>query len=138
MEAVCRPPAFMIEKKMVTLGQHVSPGSNCSCGLYAFHAVEDALGQYVSTARAVLGAAIFWGQIEIATCGFRAQYGRIVALSEHNEVTSRGITLKRGFGWTETFNRVSERYRVPIVPMDLLETYAQTFGTPFGSDYLDG
>lgn len=109
---------------------HESPDVDCQCGLYAYHTVEDARDNYANNSRNILGAAVYWGAVHIRTAGFRAQYGRIVALSDCREDRRRD-----GERWEGLLDAICERYKIPLVPLDLLEEYAGTFGAPMGQEF---
>jgi hypothetical protein len=127
--AGCFPRRYMREKTNVILAEpHESPDVRCECGLYAFHDLYDAIDQYGEGERAVIGAAVFWGHIEVFTAGFRAQYGRIVALTNHRR--------RKDLAFPSRLNATAHQYKIPVVPLSLLRSYAETFGKSLGADSL--
>jgi hypothetical protein len=132
MEATCKPPDFYVRGGGVLETPHRSPHEDCVCGLYAFHELHDALSTYSSGDRTIIGAGVFWGEMMVHTIGFRAQYGRIIALSEHRKRTKPG-----DLGWPLLVEGVVEKYNIPVVPLNMLRAYAETFGRSLGSDYLN-
>jgi hypothetical protein len=110
---------------------HEAPGSVCMCGLYAFHDLSSAMEDYCQNRFAVIGVAAYWGKILVHTAGFRAEYGRILAISDHSR--SDAIELER----SAILEGVCERYSIPVIPTDLLEQYGSTFGETVGTQFDD-
>lgn len=128
LEAVC---AEMPIKTLKDPEPHDAPGHNCMCGLYAFHDLSSAMESYCQNKHAAIGVAAFWGKLEIHTFGFKAQYGRILAISDHTR--SEVDDLDR----SSILEGVVERYGIPAIPVDLLEQYGSTFGQHIGSQFDD-
>jgi len=110
---------------------HEVPHEDCSCGLYAFHRLPDAIRDYGGGPCGIVGAAVFWGEIVVHTAGFKAQYGRPIALVDH-----RKRDRPDDIGWPTILENVIQRYNIPVLPYDLLEDYAKTFGTQLGVEYF--
>lgn len=108
---------------------HDAPYEWCTCGLYSFHDVEDAL-DYGAHSRAVVGAVIAWGKIRVHTLGFKAQYMRPLAFIEHKSKLER-IERK------DMLEQMVANYSLPLLPQHVLMEYAYTFGQPLGASYLD-
>jgi hypothetical protein len=49
---------------------------------------------YCQNKFAVIGVAAYWGKILVHTAGFKAQYGRILAISDHSR-SDAAIELER-------------------------------------------
>lgn len=109
---------------------HKSPTIGCRCGIYAWHDLEDACAYHSTNAQAIVGAVLAWGKFVVAARGFRAQYMRALALSDH-------ALCYRQPGWEALKERIIERYKIPIIPLDLLEQYAETWGKPMGTDFTE-
>lgn len=106
---------------------HESPCASCGCGLYAYHTLEDALENYGQHSLSIVGAAAFWGKIIVHTAGFKAQYGRILALSDERE--------REDLFWFSILEGVVEKYGIPVIPQQDLEAYALTFGGRVGAEF---
>lgn len=111
---------------------HLTPDAECGCGLYAYHGVHDATENYCMNTTAVVGVGVFWGRIQVHTAGFKAQHGRILAISDYHK-TKHNDELDR-IGLIEG---VVERYSIPVIPTDLLEPYGLTFGEKIGTQFDD-
>lgn len=97
---------------------HKPPMDGCGCGLYAYHEVSkfDSNGVYGD----IWGSVIAWGKLRVTKDGFRAQYTAIT-----------GICPAPGASHTGSFiDDLAERYGVPVVSFDKLESHAALFGTP--------
>jgi hypothetical protein len=102
------------EEGVVPIPDHMAPGNQCRCGLYAYHDPIKTL----SGVGYVWGAVAAWGNIEVHHNGFRAQYAQIVALTEP-ESREEAENLR----WT-----AREIYKVPVVPYDQLVAEAERHG----------
>lgn len=97
-----------------------SPTVGCTCGLHAFHEVPD----ITTRTPWVCGAIAAWGDLQVHSNGFRAQYAQIVALAEAEPPLQKG--------WLDDLGRL---YGVPVVPVSLLSAEAQRHGTPLPLDF---
>lgn len=122
---------FRVKSDDLLPENHNAPAEGCTCGIYGYHDVDDAIENYANGPRTIMGSAIFWGNIVVHTAGFRAQHCRIVALSNH-----RRRNRKEDLGWTAQLEGAVEKYNVPVIPLELLVDYTNTWGKPLGSDYL--
>lgn len=76
---------------------HPAPQSDCGCGLYARHKVEEILG--MGTYPSFLGAVALWGNMEVHRAGIRAQHARIVVLTPSWDTpVSMAERLSAGYG----------------------------------------
>lgn len=109
---------------------HTTPGDVCKCGIYGFHDLASAIESYCSHTFAIIGVAAFWGRISVHPNGFKAQYGRALALADHKE-------RERKLGWSSALEGVTSKYNIPAIPVDLLEPYGLTFGELLGVRFED-
>jgi hypothetical protein len=123
LEARCE--TLSVRENERARGPHTTPGETCPCGIYAFHTVRVATSTYGGNSVSILGVGAFWGRISVHPNGFKAQYGRILALADHRED-------KRELGWPSILEGVTSLYQIPVIPIDLLEPYGATFGEPLG------
>ena len=114
---------------------HDTPDEKCKCGIYGYHDIENALGEYCHHSWSVFGSAVYWGRIEVHTVGFKAQYARPVALVDTDLPPAR--REERDVIWPFALDEVSEKYRIPVVPLDLLEEYTSTFGSRLGTEFIE-
>jgi hypothetical protein len=128
IEAICAP---IHVKTLKDPEPHIAPGSQCMCGLYAYHDLAAAQESYCQNKHAVIGVAAFWGKLEIHTSGFKAQYGRLLAIADYT--MSEVGDLDR----SSILEGVVERYGIPAIPVDLLEQYGSTFGEHIGTQFDD-
>ncbi len=105
----------------------VSPDTECSCGIYAYHQIKPMLRQareqYFWRGGAVLvgGAVLCWGRVVIHPEGIRAQYARPLALCRE-PVTD----------WAEAeLTEVARVYAVPLLDLEHLVAYAREFGATY-------
>lgn len=116
---------------------HPAPQAGCTCGLWGYHELEEAIENFSSYSHCLVGAAVYWGErLQVHTTGFKAQYGRIVALADHHAELQSRVRQHRDLDWTDRLERIVERYHVPVVPLEDLEAYALTYGSKLGLDYL--
>src|SRR4051812_44028692 len=90
-----------------------SPQADCSCGLYARHEVTDTMRRDHIKGR-VTGAIAAWGDIGVPHDGSRGQYAMVCALAQS---VSPPIPAA-----------VADRYRVPLLPLELIELEAERHG----------
>lgn len=100
---------------------HVVPGGDCSCGLFALAVPDRALLNPVSMA---VGSVAAWGGLERDGQGFRARYARITALA-YDGRTSKEHLL--------SLEAAAERYGVPLVHISELVDHALLHGLPVTS-----
>lgn len=110
---------------------HKAPHEKCSCGLYGFHRLADAIKDYGGGVYGVVGAAVYWGDIVVHTAGLKAQFARPIALTNHRKKTKFDQD-----GRISLLESAIIRYNIPMLPYDLLESYAKTFGTQLGVEYF--
>lgn len=131
-EATCRKDFLMEVGQQVVHDQPVD--SRCTCGLYGWHDLEDALREYVVNSKSVVGAAVYWGRMQVHTTGFKAEYARPVAF-----VTERWgkESKERPLNWSGLLDQMLERYRIPLLPLEDLKPYALTFGEQMGASITE-
>lgn len=126
LEAHCEDIGILESSKVNE--PHTTPGELCPCGIYAYHSLDDALANFSTNDHSLVGVGAFWGRISVHTNGFKAQYGRVLALADHKEEN-------RKVGWPKLLNQMTEKYQIPVIPLDLLEPYGLTFGEPLGARF---
>lgn len=99
---------------------HAAPAKGCTCGLHIYHKVETC--NYFSGSL-LHGVVIGWGKIALHPDGFRAQYARILALG-CNDDTPMVAT------------EIAQRYRVPLIPTDKLQSFGDRFGKSYAEEYV--
>jgi hypothetical protein len=102
---------------------HEAPSAECTCGLYSWRRPRRDWTSDASLARGsrVCGAVASWGQIQVHATGFRAENACVVSLAYPPGI---GVDAMR------KLERVAERYRVELVPLDRLEEAASRHGSP--------
>ena len=94
-------------KNFFPVNAHHAPGPGCGCGIYAWMTPPADRKPPVHGARVLWGVAKLWGTVRVADWGYRAQFGRIVAL-EHAlgavEASTRygAVLLDRMEDWSNT------------------------------------
>lgn len=116
---------------------HESPGDSCMCGIYGFHEFDATVGSYAANAMSVIGPALYWGNIQVYTNGFKAQYARALAICDHKDIYKRFNPAKDYIDpkigeWEEILEAVVARYSIPLLPYDLVVNYALTWARPLG------
>jgi hypothetical protein len=104
---------------------HAAPGTVCDCGLYAYHRYQPDDHWYAMQypgAVVVRGAVAGWGRMIVHADGWRAEHAMVLALAYHETADPRQAALVRDV--------LAPRYRVPAVPMDLLEREASLYASP--------
>lgn len=83
---------------------HDAPYTDCSCGIYALNSTltDNEVKPWQSSA--ILGIVLLWGHVLEGERGWRAQYGRIVALLLDSFEPQRARLIQQ----------MAETYRVPI------------------------
>jgi hypothetical protein len=133
-EAICQEGFF--RKPRAELGAHVSPHFDCTCGLHAYASQEALEANQIATQRSIFGAIIAWGTLIAHEYGFRAKRARPVALAFGPPRPDRNVVDLRRGEWVTLAEKIAENYRVPIVPLEDLTAYAQTFGQSIDPDVL--
>lgn len=125
---------FLMEAHPNRPASHSDPvHPQCSCGLYGWYDLENALREYVVNSKSVVGAAVYWGRIQVHVGGLRAEFARPVAL-----VNERwGETKDRPLNWSGLLDQTLERYRIPLLPLEDLKPYALTFGEQVGNSITE-
>lgn len=105
---------------------HLSPGHDCQCGLYALHEVPEAyVGPGPWTGAQEMGAIAAWGKVEVHPNGFRAQYAEIIAL---------GFNRRWPTQWVKNTEEFAADYGVPAVEVEDLKQFALNYGSPVPKD----
>jgi hypothetical protein len=99
---------------------HQAPGTDCSCGIYATHLLEEPEDPTLPS-----GAIAAWGRIEVHRAGLRAEYARIVVLGMPETI--------RSDAQRELVVEAAARYGVRCVPAELVEEVAREAGAPVPS-----
>lgn len=128
VEAECRETNLLCDH---IEGPHDTPTKGCSCGLYAWHTLPAALAKYSAGERSVVGAVMAWGKFVAGTRGFKAQFMQPVALVDQHPPEIRGL------GWPALLDRCTEKYQIPVLPLDMLQRYAETFAEPMGLSFVE-
>lgn len=143
LHAACKPIALgkrgsNLLRKMTP---HKTPDSECGCGIYAFHEFSDSIKSYSNNRVSVIGPGLFWGSIELHTAGFKAEFGRPLAIcsdfKDDDDRFGASKVLRLIGEWEEMLEAVTGRYRIPLLPVDLVEEYALTWAKPIGIEYDD-
>jgi hypothetical protein len=121
LEATCRDDNQFCHRDELTPEVHDAPAWGCTCGIYAFHTLSDAVEDWGKHEGALVGSCVFWGKIVVHTIGFKAQYARPIAFTNHHRAN-------RDLAWTDRLEMVVAAYNIPLVPFDVLEDYTLTFG----------
>ena len=136
------------------LPMHVAPHRDCRCGLYARTTVEGCIEEYpyypmhgywpyqatVSRQLMAMGAVLMWGITLRGRRVIRAQYARVLCLTEKpnvwapmhgpndpSKVTAPVIAERQA-----TLDAICRRYGVPMVPFASVTTYAAEYGDLVG------
>jgi hypothetical protein len=99
-------------------GEHDAPHALCGCGLYARHEPPH---RVEARAPWITGAVAMRGRLIVYHEGMRAEEAIVVALAEPVEAHPADLRRMRA---------VAERYRVPLVPYDLLCAEGERYGAP--------
>jgi hypothetical protein len=101
---------------------HEAPGHHCKCGL---HALRDPDDERLKLGHPAVGAIAAWGEIEVYSAGFRAEYARVIALAgEPSHSTAPPVSLRVA----------ARRYGVRLVSLVDLEAEAREFALPLPDD----
>lgn len=106
------------------------PIGECTCGLHAYSEAQQRLGPggVVHPALSnpelpvyIFGAVVGWGDVEVHCDGWRAEKAQIVAIADTQPHYSE---------------LVARRYKVPLVPLSLLQAEAERHGSPLPEDVV--
>ena len=103
---------------------HLPPGHDCACGLYA---LTDAGDPRLDPYRNAVGSIAAWGVIEAHRTGFRAQFATVTALCRPPDADRVHVQHLRA---------AAERYGVPLVPEHELVRQALRHGRAIDFDSL--
>lgn len=99
------------------------PHDRCTCGIYAWKRLKNTEFSYGYNPNSVIGVAAFWGRMQLHESGFRSQYARPLAISDH----CPGIG-DRAPDWKVVLNRFKSNTSLPVLPVSDLKDYGETFG----------
>ena len=110
---------------------------NCRCGFWAAHTLEELMAQQYGhkDPHCIIGGVIGWGRVQVGTKLWRAQYARIIALTDGipiKAITNRGRVLR----WLQDKHpasriaKTADKYSVPIVPLHRLVSFMSEHGEP--------
>jgi hypothetical protein len=103
---------------------HAAPAIKCTCGLHALHDPGDGR---LKLGHPAVGAIAAWGEIEVYTAGFRAEYASVIALAHEPSRSTRPPARLR---------EAARRYGVRLVSLADLEAEASEFALPLPDDVL--
>lgn len=109
-----------------------SPTPRCECGLYAFQELDRAK-HYRSMefgSGSVFGSCIGWGKVFFDEWWWRAEYVLPIAFADPRDTEGHMTTewISDTLDWLEG---VSQRYKMPILPVRELEAYTLQYGSPW-------
>ena len=102
---------------------HAAPAPHCTCGLHALHRPDDGR---LELGHPAVGAIAAWGEIEVYSEGFRAEYACVIALAEAPRSTGPPARLREA----------ARRYGVRLVSLAALEAEAGEFALPLPNEIL--
>lgn len=94
--------------------QHVAPGPDCFCGVYALHELQAALKELAPGF--VIGSVVGTGSVMVHEPGFRAALATITALGFDSPEPD------------ELLRRIANRYAIPLHPLSKLTVIAEQHG----------
>ena len=111
---------------------HAAPAQECSCGLYAWLEIREALGYHDITSLMgwALASVIGWGRVLFDEDFWRAEKALVVALADpyDTHADKPGIVRERTGKWVE---RVANTYGVPVLPSDELHEHSLSYGEEY-------
>lgn len=113
------------ECRLEDVEEHEAPARKCSCGLYAFHYLEQAelwAASMCFTGGGAAGLIAGRGRAEVHASGFRVAEAQIVALLRPD--------YRLGLRRRTQLERAAERYGVPLVGRERLHELAARVGSP--------
>lgn len=121
-----QPATYYANPAKVEQPCKVSPGHGCTCGLHAYHAVpEIKRPPFVAPGNDIPAAVLAWGQMEVHSNGFRAQYAELLALG-FNDLWPRTVV--------ERIRTIARDYEVDCLPLSQLQAFAEAHGAPVPAD----
>lgn len=123
-EAECIPP----DKEWRRV-PHEPPGSNCTCGLYAYNSLTELRTSIrpMTYLPLAVGLVLGWGRIVQHEKGWRAQYAKPVAIAEPPRKDPLLWFFIERYSERKT-RALVERSGLPLVPWYEIEEYALQFG----------
>lgn len=125
-KATCIPSQFRHMTDKAPL-DHEAPNEYCSCGIYGWYDstplnLEEFRGLPPGdfNDQMIFGTIVVWGRIHFHEFGFKAEYAKPVALTDHN--------LLRSDGFKETLRQISREYEIPIMKDTKLASYTRRWG----------
>jgi hypothetical protein len=106
------PPRAWLRATCSTNAEHEPPVEECGCGIYAVAEASGALGYVRRAPLTVLARVGLAGKLIPGSRGWRAERGRVVAL------TQTGIGQR---DYPGLFAQVVKRYDVPVLDLDLIK-----------------
>jgi hypothetical protein len=107
------------------LEAHGVPGVGCSCGLYAYHAVEDIKGQ-----APIIGVVRAKGKLVVHAHGLRAEQLEVVALGLDGERAKAHPPVQEQ-RFEEVARRAAAFWQIPLfTTVDALNAALPEFGSP--------
>lgn len=108
---------------------HRAPVGGCTCGIHAFHTLQNRqLGEFHDLFGAV-GAIAAWGEMEVYANGFRAERAAVMALIDNPRLPRPRRAMLR---------RAADRYGVPLLAREELMPYAWMATAPLPLFELHG
>jgi hypothetical protein len=111
------PPRAWLRATCSTDAEHHPPVEECSCGIYAVADADRALAYVREAPLTVLARVGLAGKVIPGAWGWRAERGRVVAL------TQTGIGQR---DYPGLFAQVVKRYDVPVLDVDLIHRVGST------------
>jgi len=119
---------IVTEVKRLVKGVWPNRFHGCRCGFWAAHTIEELMVQSYGQKdrQCIIGAIIGWGRVQVGELLLRAQYARILCLTDQipiKPVVNRGRTIS----WLKADHEpglvepIAEHYGVPIVPLNNLK-----------------
>jgi hypothetical protein len=105
---VHRPWRAGVNTASCPLHPHPAPDLGCTCGLHALLEPPEPSFGFIA------GAVAAWGRVQVHANGFRSEHAQITALVEPPGAADTAA--------------IAARYRVPVVPRELLEREALRHG----------
>jgi hypothetical protein len=129
----------------------IHPLFNCTCGLHAFYNLEEALLNALwaipsNPSRVVVGAIMAWGPTVLHRKGFRARYGKVIAVIDLSQIfepdrfPKMNPSLFTGIkaiqrmqdevflDYSHRLNNVAQNYGVPILDLKSIKLFCREQG----------
>jgi hypothetical protein len=122
--ATCRNFGFIeaIQSRRPICPLRKVPNWDCSCGLYAWRQLESIDLENMVFEHCLIGAVMGWGKVILTERGWRASHARPIAFIEHFP--------GRTPNWQHQMENILAAYRLPLLGLKEIETYAQNFADP--------